>query len=100
MKIVKAAVYALEQGVWEPGWHEIPFPDVLPKRVEDLKPYTSYELDIAIQLEPSLVVTAHLSLIAKYGNRPFERESNQEEYEHFLKVYNFCSCLKIPLDKS
>lgn len=97
MKIVKVTVFAQELGVWEDGWHEIPFPNVLPKRVEDLKPYTSYDLNIDIQIEKSLVVTANISLIAVHANRPFEKESTQEEYEHFLKVYNFCKKLdKLP----
>lgn len=90
MKIVKVTAYALEENIWEAGWHEIPFPKIFSKNVKDLKSHTRYKLDIDIQIEKSLVVTANVSLIAVQGNRPFETESNQEEYEHFLKVYNFC----------
>lgn len=94
MKIVKVTAYALEENTWEAGWHEIPFPNVFPENVRDLKPYTRYELDIDIQLEESLVITANVSLIAAMANRPFETVSTQKEYEHFLKVYNFCSYKK------
>lgn len=94
MEIVKVTAYALEENMWEEGWHEIPFPDVFPENVKDLKPNTRYELNIDIQIEKSLVITANVSLIAAQANRSFETESTQKEYEHFLKVYNFCSYKK------
>lgn len=93
MKIVKVTTYALEENTWEEGWHEIPFPNAFPERVEDLKPYTRYGLDIDIQIEESLVVTTSIPLIAIQANKPFETESTQKEYEHFLKIYNFCKKL-------